>query len=166
MATLIGKSGLKAEQRMEIGEALAAVNGRASRWTASVAEVVDWLETAEGQLQNAGLPATYRVGATADCFTSAPSAKSYRYAVTGNRVLLRRFGKEWRVVGIETIGLYPRDSRADKVKVSLSSDQIERVKAAAAAPFALQPKPEPIQSPFDGPDVDCYDAEGRLQKAA
>lgn len=128
--------------------------------------MLEMLLDAEGQLQKAGLPATYRAAATAECFTSAPGANAYKYGVTGNRVLLRRFGREWRVVGIETVALYPRDSRADKVRVSLSAEQVERVKAAAAAPFALQPKPEPTQGPFDGPDVDCYDAEGRLQKAA
>lgn len=166
MSDVIGKRGLKVEQKDEIETVLDGVNGRASRWTADHADIVGMVSKAEAQLENAGLPATFRIGATAECYTSAPGVGSYGYAVKGNRVCLRRFAKEWRVVGIEGFGLYPKDSRADKVKVALSADQIERIKATAVAPFSLQRNPQPKPgNAFD----DCYlvvDGVGRIQKAA
>lgn len=163
MANLIGKRGLKLDQKDEIVAALEAVNGKASRWTATYGTVVAMLKGADAQLDDAGLPESYRAGATAECFTSAPSTGSYGYAVKGNRILLRRFGKEWRVVGIESEGLYPKDSRANRVKLTLTADQAERIKAAAIAPFTIRAEPQP-KNPFDG--ADFYDAEGRLQQAA
>ncbi|MGB3540710.1 MAG: hypothetical protein WBA42_21360 [Mesorhizobium sp.] len=166
MANLIGKRGLKAEQKDEIKAVLEKVNGRANRWTAGYGDVVAMLKAADAQLDNAGLPESYRAGATAECFTSAPSTGSYGYAVKGNRVVLRRFSKEWRVVEVESFGLYPKDSRANKVKVSLSADQIERIKAAAIAPIDIQTAPQPkAEQAFD----DCYlvvDGEGHIQQAA
>lgn len=138
MANLIGKRGLKVEQKDEIEAVLAEVNGKANRWTADYAEVVAMVEHAEGQLVDANLPASYRAGATAECFTDAPWSSSYRNAVKGNRVLLRRFGKEWRVTAIESEYLYPKDSRADKVNVTLTADQAERIQAAAIAHFDVR----------------------------
>lgn len=138
MEKLIGKRGLKVEQKDEIKGALEEVNGRASRWTADYADIVAMVKAADAQLDNAGLPASYRAGATAECFTSAPSAGSYSYAVKGNRILLRRFGKEWRVVGIESEYLYPKESRAGRVYVHVTADQAERIKAAAIAPFGIR----------------------------
>src|SRR5690606_34545412 len=107
----------------EIEAVLNAVNGRAQRWTASVSDVLDMIERAEGQLENANLPMSRRSGATAVCYTDTPSG-SYNYSVTGNEIHLRRATDSWRVMNIGTVGLYGGDSRGGKVKVSLKQEQI------------------------------------------
>lgn len=69
MTKLINKRGLKATQIEEIEAVLNAINGRAERWTASVSDVLEMIERAEEQLENANLPTSRRTGAIAVCYT-------------------------------------------------------------------------------------------------
>ena len=137
MTKLISKRGLKVTQNDEIASVLFSVNGRASRWTADVVDVLAMIESAEAQLKQASLPASRRSGATAVCYTDTPSS-SYGYQVVGNKVTLRRSGDGWRVMDINTIGLYGGDSRGGKVKVSLKQEQIDYIRNKAVERFDVQ----------------------------
>src|SRR5690606_32969903 len=127
MTKLINKRGLEATQIEEIEAVLNAINGRAERWTASVSDVLEMIERAEEQLENANLPTSRRTGAIAVCYPSTPSS-SYKYGVIGNEVHLRRAYEGWRVVAINTIRQYGDDSRGYRVNISLKQEQIDYIR--------------------------------------
>lgn len=137
---VIKKNGLKLTQEEDIVQALDSVNGKACNWVIdTIKEVVDIAERAEVQFDEVHLPKTYRVGATAKAYGYAPG-KSYKYGVDSTEIELRRFAEGWRIMNVDRIKLYPADSRASKVKISLTVDQMDKVKEIIASRFDVQPE--------------------------
>lgn len=137
----ISKFGLKLTQTEEIENLLGEVNGRAEQWTINnVSTVEKAAKDAESQLDDVCLPKTCRVGATAKVWGYAPDRKGYSYGVTSTEIHFRRFAEGWRVMSIDRVKLYPCDSRARKVKVALTGDQIDRVTKITLERFDRQPE--------------------------
>ncbi len=136
----IGRFGLRLSQENEIEALLASVNGRATRWTiGKVSEVRIAADKAELQLANVRLPQKDRIGATAIAYGDAPDRSAYKYGVDSTRIHLRRYADGWRIMAAARVALYPKDSRASKIKVSLCAASIEKIKEIAVRDFALQP---------------------------
>lgn len=137
---VIKKNGLKLTQEEDIEKALESVNGRACNWVIdTIKEVLDIAVKAEVQFDEVQLPKTYRVGATAKAYGYAPG-KGYKYGVESTEINLRRFADGWRVMNVDRIKLYPADSRASKVKISLTVDQMDKVNEIIATRFDVQPE--------------------------
>ncbi len=137
---VIKKSGLKLTQEEDIEKALDSVNGKSCNWVIdTIKEILAIAEKAEKQFDELHFPKTYRVGATAKAYGYAPG-KRYKYGVNSTKIDLRRFAEGWRVMNVERIRLYPADSRASKVKISLTVDQMNKVKEIIASRFDVQPE--------------------------
>lgn len=133
----INKFGIKISEKEQIEAALAEVNGKASKWVLDThKEIVDRCMIAEGKIEN--LPMSQRVGATATATGYAPQVKAYRNSVVSTKVFLRRFSEGWRVMDIQKIYLSCKDSRASKVTVMVTADQLAKIKEVAVRGLEVQ----------------------------
>ena len=132
--TVLAKADLlnkDAKATPELVEAVAAGNGRASKFVYEAYEIVELAQRAERRLEHSGLPQADRIGFEATFDHAGPSAKAYKFTATGRRVTLRRATKGWVLVNIDEINVYP--AQGERVTYRATPKQIEEMQRRAVA---------------------------------
>lgn len=124
------------ENREKIDAKLKKYNGRAELHTSTYLEIATAAEEAEHKLRVLGLPKRKRIGATAECFGSAPAEKrSYRYTAISSRFVIERRTAGWVLIEYEKERMPPRAPHSETVNVYLSQPQNEFLAQKSAAKF-------------------------------
>lgn len=145
-----------------IADAIAPIRGNAFTWTLNTANLQTSAEEAEQRLEAVAILKKERVGAVASVTSSGPSAKSYKYGVTGTRAVLKRFAEGWRLVSYERHTVYPQQAGRLTITLphefqpTLPTDCLHRLGIEfAKAETVEEPKPEVVmvRTP-DGREID------------
>lgn len=145
-----------------IADAIAPIRGNAFTWTLNAAKLQSLAEEAEQKLEAVAILKKERVGAVATVTSRGPSAKSYKYGVTGTRAVLKRFAVDWRLVSYERHTVYPQQSGRLTItlphehQATLPTDCLHRLGIEfAKAETVQEPKPEVVmvRTP-DGREID------------
>lgn len=125
---------------VELIERVNAVNGRADRFTTSATEVIEIALDTELRLKRSGVAKSHRVGAEVMHRGAGPSAASYKGSCKATSVRLRRKAGGWYLVSVASDTVYAKT--AERRVLAIKPAQVEKVIAAAMAPFAVfEPAP-------------------------
>lgn len=115
----------------EFIEAVAAGNGKATKFVYDAHDIVALARRAEKRLDQMDLPQADRVGFTAQFDHDGPSANAYKYTATGRSVTMRRAGKGWVLVSIDQISVFPK--QPERVTYRATEKQIAEAARRAVA---------------------------------
>lgn len=124
------------EERIAV--ALAAVNGKALKHIATVADVFRIASRVEGQLEADKLPRSRRGGTVADWCGGGASAKAYRYAMTRTRLTIQRgrLNARWYLIGITRVKVYAR--QAEKLEICIGPDEADWIARRALRAYSVR----------------------------
>lgn len=116
-----------------IDEALRAVNGRATAFAVTDAELVaKFGMLAESRLEEMHVVVSDRNGATATYNPAGPSANSYKYAAASTLITLSRQAGKWYITNIEKSRVWPRQPERFNVRITdKAADNLEKRVMAA-----------------------------------
>lgn len=89
--------------------AVNSVRKNATTRTHSVNDIVDEARSAEGELDDRGVPKTHRVGIRYTCRHRGPGASSYKYPAIGSEFVLVRRRDCWRLEKYVRVDVWPGD---------------------------------------------------------
>lgn len=116
---------INTNNKIKIQEAINKKMGKARSFKATASELIELSRTAEKRLSIFGLPKNSRSGAV--MVHRDPLPRSYKYKTTASKVTLARGAKDWFLVSVERVDLYPGSDRL--FKVLLKEEHIEASKA-------------------------------------
>jgi len=122
------------ENKQNIFDAFEQENGLSKANTLSGIEVFDIVKKAEERLEDARLPKKSRNKAKAHYCTNGP-ARAYKYAFTTTEFVLERGSKDWFLVSVERISLYPRSKGG--LKMTILESQAEEIRAKSTTDFHI-----------------------------
>lgn len=131
ISTAALKSQDAAAPSSELIEAVAASNGKASKFVYTATDIVALARRAERRLDRMDLPQAARVGFGASFSHAGPVAKAYKYSATGRSVTMRRSGRGWVLVSIDEIAIYPQQN--ERVVYLATEQQIAEAARRAIA---------------------------------
>jgi hypothetical protein len=117
-------SGIAVTDTPAMEEYIDKIRGTAISWTYTVADVQRIAAIAEARLEQLFLAPTHRRGAVAMSCSPGPSAASYKYSVTGSKVVLIRSKDSWRLVTYDRCNVYPH--APERIDIQISSNQAEK----------------------------------------
>lgn len=128
------KNGIKItkENKRIIDALLNDVNGKAYEWVVHSYETIeDIANRAELKLNKTRLTKKQKNGVEAVMCGYAPSANSYKYAVTTTYIRLKRYSDGWRLTDVFKSSMYPKDKDSNEVYLKVSKDMVEEIKRRA-----------------------------------
>lgn len=130
------KTKVSDEDLKKIQDALDRTNGDARKYTALPGDIFALANRAEESLRASGLPARDRSGSEVVWHAGGPSTNAYSYKMLRTRITLTRGFESWFLIGLERIGVYPRQS--ELYRITISSAQRHRIVAVALAVFQVR----------------------------
>lgn len=127
------KKHIKITNEKSIADAIASIRGNATAWSFTSSDLNASAEEAEQTLEAVAILKKERVGAVATITSGGPSAKAYKYGVTGTKAMLKRYSEGWRLVSYERRTVYPRQQRHLSItlphehKATLPTDCLRRL---------------------------------------
>lgn len=125
--------------RDTIRKALKSVNGSAIKW--AITDPIDVLAAAtaaEQALDDAKLPLRYRPGTRYEYRPAAEAANAYGNSAVSTSITLERGARDWFLVGIGRVTVWPR--RDDKAirRITISNDAAQAIVNRALEPFQFE----------------------------
>lgn len=101
-----------------IQSALDEIQGRAYADTLTAKDVIDLAAAAESAMDNTGIAASYRQGATFSSTPSGPSANAYKYGRVGTAVVLERKSRGWSLIRAIRVTVWPKQRGRDVLTIT------------------------------------------------
>lgn len=122
----------------QLAAALKKANGRATKNTATVADVFRLAERAELQLDIDELPVSHRAGIEATWCGRGPAAKAYGYRMTRTRLTIRRGHRDrgWYLTCPDRAQVYPR--QPEKFDIRINCEQRDWIIRHVLAPYSVR----------------------------
>lgn len=117
--------------------ALEAANGRASRHTASLSDVIHAAANAESSLESLGLPKSVRCGAEVTFMSGSNVANAYKYARKVTMATMVRGASGWFVTQLFASKAWPSDNAGNR-HPRITSEQDEYLVAALRRRYSVK----------------------------